>query len=138
MLAPLSTLHHVLDRGVRGCRAGSTLTFVADLQSSLGKRLLSAFVVSIGVVAAAAGFVLAYAPVMSHGSDCGSVVFPEEPPTTDPNYLLAGCLGARLGRVGLVVMCAIVLGACVIVLVKRRGVARSWGEHSSSAGQPSG
>jgi hypothetical protein len=82
----------------------------------MGRRVIArAALVVAGAVAAMVGALLLFSHVSSHGSDCGTIVSPREPPTTDPSYLIAGCGGARIGQTMLVLGCGALAVACIVI-----------------------
>jgi hypothetical protein len=88
---------------------------MAEPVTEWSRRVATVVLIAAGAVAAVVGALLLFSHVTSNGSDCGTVISPREPPTTDPNYLLAGCGGARLGQTLLVLACGALAVACIVI-----------------------
>jgi hypothetical protein len=93
----------------------------------VGRRVVAwTALIAAGAVAAILGALLFFSHVSSNGSDCGTIVSPREPPITDPNHLITGCGGARLGHTVLVLGCGALAVVCIVVglVMLRRDRAR--------------
>jgi hypothetical protein len=108
----------------------------------VGRRVSAwAALVAAGAVAGILGALLLFSHVSSHGSDCGTIVSPREPPITDPNSLIAGCDGARLGHTIVVLGCGALAVACIVVglVMLRRDRPRTGdGQRKAPADRPPG
>lgn len=71
--------------------------------------------IAVGLAAGVFGIVLLMSHVTSHGSDCGTVLSPREPPTTDPNYALSACGGSRFVQTLSAVGCGVLAVACIVI-----------------------
>jgi len=83
-------------------------------------RVATGVIITVEIIAGSLAVLLLFSHVTAHGSHCGTILFPKEPPGTGPNALIAGCGSARFGQMLLAVGCAALAIACIAVQVHRR------------------